>query len=132
MKKRSKSKATIDIADRVLQDAYRRKYKGELCEGCGEREFSCMHHHINKSQSNYLRFDKINLIFICSYCHPLISFGKGAQIIARYSVKRGKAWIMKIGELAKIKRPSYGKKELEKIITKFEKWKPKKEQSTAF
>lgn len=132
LRKRSKSKATIDKADRELQDAYRRKYGGKLCESCERCEFYCMHHHLPKSRSNAGRYHKDNLIFICKPCHDEISFNGGSQVVARYSAKRGKKWVAEMDLLKQERRQAYSKKELEKIIIKYQKWKTKKEQHNPF
>lgn len=130
MRKRSKNKATIDKADRSLQDAYRRKYKRMSCEVCGRR-FEVVHHHLEKSKSNAGRYFYRNLIFLCFKCHARLHFGDN-NIIAIYSTKRGRKWVLDMIELKKVKRPAYSKKELEGIINKYSKWKPKKEQPTPF
>ncbi len=132
IRKRNKSKITIDKADRELQDAYRRKYEGKLCEGCTKRLFAVVHHHLPKSRSNAGRYHKDNLIFLCEPCHSEISFNGGSQIIARYSARRGKRWIAKMDNLRTIKRQAYTKGELEKIIKYYQKWKQKKEQQIQF
>jgi len=131
MKKRSKQKSLIDRADRELQDAYRRRFKGKLCESCGLKEFYCVHHHSPKSRSNAGRYHKKNLIFICKLCHDEISFNGGSQVIARYSVKRGKKWVKEMDLLVKERRGAFGKKELKKIISYYQKWKLK-ERLTQF
>ena len=133
LKKRSKSKAMIDKADRSLQDAYRRRFKGEPCEVCG-KPFDLMHHHLRKSQSNAGRYfygsrkkRPVNLIFVCERCHTKISFGD-MSLVAIYSLKRGKIWLEAIEALKKIKRAPFGKKELERLIEYYNSWKPKELQ----
>ena len=131
MRKRSKSKITIDRADRSLQDAYRRKYKGELCESCLGQLFQVIHHHISKSKSNAGRFRQpINYIKLCHSCHSKIIFGDN-NIVATYSIKRGKRWLEKIEKLKAIKRPYFSRGELQKIINYYKIWK-KKEQPIPF
>ena len=127
MKQRSKSKATRDKADRELQDAYRRKYKGKPCEVCG-RAFEVCHHHLEKSKSNQGRYYHKNLIFLCFKCHAKLHFGDN-NIIAVYSTKRGRKWVADMVELKKIRRSAYSKKELEKLIKKYQKWKQKEQQA---
>jgi len=132
MKKRAKSKATTDIADKELQNAYRRRYAGEFCESCLIQPFQVIHHHILKSKSNYLRFKQPkNYIKLCHFCHSRIIFGDN-QIVARYSLKRGKKWVKKMDELRKIRKSHYSKAELNDIIIYYQKWKLKKEQPTRF
>ena len=118
LRRRSKSKATLDKADRALQDYYRARYTGARCEVCG-KPFETMHHHLLKSQSNAGRFERINLIFICHKCHSKISFGDLTGV-ARYSSKRGLKWVEKIETLKKVRKQYYTKKELEAIIKKYE------------
>lgn len=117
LRKRSKSKLTLDKADRALQDYYRRNYPTDLCEVCGAIA-EVRHHHIEKSKSNYLRYNPINLIALCHKCHQKIHFGDNS-IVAVYSVKRGEEWVNKIEELKKIKKPYYSQKELKEIIDLF-------------
>ena len=122
LRKRSKSKATLDIADRALQDYFRAKYPKHKCEvaGCG-RIFSLMHHHLEKSISNEGRFNHDNLIFICKFHHDKIHLsGDRAQIIAKYSLTKGEEWVKRMDELRKIRKPYYAKKELEAIIKLYE------------
>ena len=119
MRKRSKTKLWLDKADRALQDWYRKIFAGNLCEGCGIRKFYCMHHHLPKSRSNAGRYFHDNLIFICKFCHDEISFNGGAQIIAKYSTKRGEIWVEEMDKLKKVRRSPFGKKELEAIIKKY-------------
>lgn len=119
LRRRSKSKATVDKADRALQDNYRQKHAGRKCEGCLFRPFDVMHHHIPKSQSNAGRYLDENLIFLCNGCHYGIHRRGDLQIVSRYSEKRGKEWVERMNELKKERRSHYGKKELEDIIQKY-------------
>src|SRR3990167_9198600 len=114
LRKRSKSKATIDIADRKLQDWYRFIYRGTRCEVCGA-PFNVMHHHLLKSQSNAGRYEHNNLIFICFRCHSALHFGDN-NIVATYSIRRGEEWIEKMKKLKQVKKQYYTKRELEEII----------------
>lgn len=114
LKKRNKSKATLDKADRALQDWYRRNYPTDLCEVCGSLA-QLRHHHIEKSKSNYLRYNPINLIALCNKCHQKLHFGDNS-IVATYSIKRGEEWLNEIEKLKNIHKPYYSKKELEEII----------------
>src|SRR3990167_10324837 len=107
MRKKSKNpiRKAKDEADRALQDAYRRNYPNEKCESCGQR-FYCMHHHLEKAKSNFCRYYKDNLIFICKKCHDAIHFGDN-QIISRYTAKRGKKWVAKMDKLKQETRSPY-------------------------
>ena len=117
LRKRSKSKATIDRADRALQDYFRREYPDNKCECCGG-QFELMHHHLLKSNSNAGRYNHDNLIFLCKICHARLHFGQ-LNVISIYSVKRGEEWVNKMAELKKVRKSHYGKKELEEIIQKY-------------
>lgn len=117
LRKRSKSKATIDKADRALQDWYRFTYPEKKCESCG-KPFEVMHHHNEKSKSNAGRFLEDNLIFLCHKCHASIHF-QNHNVVAIYSTKRGEAWVQRMVELKRVMRASYSKKELEEIIEKY-------------
>jgi len=121
LRKRSKSKATLDRADIALQNFYRRQFvkTKQKCEcGCGRMAEVC-HHHIGKSKSNYLRFAEINLVFLSHFCHSKITF-QDYSIVARYSVKKGEKWVKKMDKLKIIKKQHYTKKELEIIIKSYE------------
>ena len=117
LRKRSKSKATIDKADRALQDWFRATYPNNKCEVCGG-QFQVMHHHIEKSKSNAGRYEHDNLIFICHSCHSKITFGYN-NVIATYSAKRGIKWVEKMQELSKISKQYYTKGELEVIMLRY-------------
>lgn len=121
LKRRSKNpiKKAKDEADRALQDAYRRNYSDEKCESCGS-QFYCMHHFIEKSKSNNLRFNPINLIFICSRCHSLHHNFGDATIHAKIQSKKGEKWWKKLQKEYKIKKQCWTNKELESIIKKYE------------
>ena len=113
MRKKSKNpiKKAKDEADRALQDSYRRNYPNKKCEcGCG-RIFSLMHHHILKSQSNYLRYHEVNLIFITKFCHDKLHFGD-LQVVARYTTNKGKKWVAEMDKLKLIRKSPYTLKEL--------------------
>src|SRR3990167_2470568 len=117
LRKRSKSKATLDKADRALQDYMRREHKGEPCEVCG-RQFQVSHHHLEKSKSNAGRFLEDNLILLCHACHSKITFGDHS-VVASYSLKRGPQWFTRMEELKKVRKEHYSKVELEGIIKQY-------------
>src|SRR3990167_10237221 len=116
MRKRSKSKATLDKADRALQDWFRRNYPDDKCEVCGKKA-EVRHHHLEKSKSNAGRYNHDNLIVLCHFCHSKIVFGDN-NIVAIYSIRRGEEWLEKMKQLKKVKKQYYSKKELEEIIKK--------------
>ena len=117
MRRRSKSKATVDKADYALQQWFRHNFPNELCEVCGSH-FDVMHHHIEKSKSNAGRYNHANLIFICTPCHARITFGDH-NVVATYSLKRGAEWLASMKALKKEQKQYYTKKELEIIIEKY-------------
>jgi hypothetical protein len=104
LKKQGKNPRRIILkkADSALQDWYRKNYGNEKCECCGAK-MQLMHHHIEKSKSNYLRFNHPeNLIFMCRACHNAIHFG-GHQKVSIYTLGRGgKKWVDKIHKLERI------------------------------
>ena len=121
MRKRSKSKATLDKADRALQDWYRRQYPKGKCEICG-LPFDVMHHFVPKSQSKALRFDdeKGNLVFICNGCHFRHHRTANPMIHGTVIKKRGMDWYNNLMDRQhKEKRDYFGKKELEDIIKRY-------------
>ena len=121
-KLRRKSKNPIrkakDEADYSLQCAYRRNYNKKCECGCG-RLFNLVHHHILKSQSNFLRYHKDNLIFLAKFCHDKLHFGD-LQIVARYTANKGKKWVAKMDKLKQISRSPYSLKELLKEKQKWD------------
>ena len=118
LRKRSKSKVTLDIADRKLQDWYRKNYPDDKCEVCGAIA-EVRHHHLEKSKSNAGRFNYDNLIALCHKCHSKITFGDN-NIVATYSLKRGAEWLSRMKKLRQEKKQYYTKGELEKIIKKYQ------------
>ena len=115
MRKKSKNPRRLeqDKADRALQDYYREKYKGHPCEVCG-RPFDLMHHHVEKSKSNFLRYDERNLIFLCRECHNKIHF-QDHQVVSVYSIKRGKEWVDEMNKLRLLKMDPRSINELRNI-----------------
>ena len=118
MRHRSKSKATLDKADKALQNWFRRIYPDKKCEVCFQ-PFQVMHHHLEKSKSNAGRFNHDNLVFLCHRCHSKIIFGNH-NVVATYSLQRGAEWLAKMKSLAKVQKQYYTKRELENIIEKYE------------
>jgi hypothetical protein len=85
-------KILTDKADRALQDWYRANYD-EMCEGCGKNKFQLMHHFIEKHSSAFLRFNKLNLIFLCISCHFKHHRLADSRIHANIILKRGNRWL---------------------------------------
>ena len=117
LRKRSKSKATLDKTDKAVQDFYRDKFPKRRCEVCGG-QYQVIHHHNEKSKSNAGRFCEDNFVFLCHKCHAKIIFGDN-NVVATYSVRRGMDWVKRMEVLKKVPKQSYTKKELEGIIEKY-------------
>lgn len=78
-------------ADRALQDYYRAEYPEKLCESCAG-PFELMHHAIEKSQSAGLRFEPVNLIFLCHGCHFRHHRTGDQMVMGNVTEGRGLAW----------------------------------------
>lgn len=127
MRKQSNSpqKKAQRKADRALQDSYRKNYPNEKCECCGEI-FNLMHHHIEKSKSNYARFlQPANLVFLCSKCHSALHF-ENFNVASIYTLKRGKRWEAEIMEIKKHPSITLGINKLEEITAYYNNNVPKK------
>ncbi len=85
-------------ADRTLQDWYRANWKGIMCESCGV-PFELVHHFVEKSQSSFLRFDKRNLIFLCSKCHFRHHRTGDPAIVGNVIKRRGLKWFDRLQKL---------------------------------
>jgi len=120
LKRKSKNprKKLIDIADRALQDWYRKEYPNEPCLVCGNKT-DLRHHFIDKSRSNRLRYEPINLIPLCFKCHYKAHFGSENLIGAEIQVKKGKKWLEKIKQIEK-EHITLPPKVLEEIIRKYQ------------
>jgi hypothetical protein len=116
IRKRSKSKATLDKADKVLQDYYRTF--GLPCLVCGDGA-DVMHHFILKSHSNNLRFDKLNLIPLCNSCHYKHHRCGDSTIHGIIQSVKGELWFMELCKMELFHRPAYTKRELEEIIERY-------------
>jgi hypothetical protein len=69
-----------------------------ICEACNQQT-QVAHHFIEKSRSNYLRYDiENNLIALCNPCHAKIHNRFGASVVGTLDVtdilrnKRGEEW----------------------------------------
>lgn len=90
LKKKLKSIGKLKVeADRAMQDHFRRVKTH--CEMCGQ-PYQVAHHFIWKSQSNYLRYDEKNLIFICNKCHTKFHAYPDPLYPIRVYKMRGKEW----------------------------------------
>lgn len=90
MKKSAHTKL-LEKADRALQDWYRAKYPAKKCESCGA-PFELMHHFVEKGRSGRLRFEKKNLIFICTKCHSLHHVFHDSSIMLKITARKGRKW----------------------------------------
>ena len=68
LKKRSSNPVKIlqKKCDKLMQQIYTKKYP--KCDICGEPTYT-MHHFVEKSRSNRLRYEEENLIPLCFKCH---------------------------------------------------------------
>ena len=66
--KRGKSPVALLKAkcDKVMQQIY--TAKNPKCDICGKPTY-CMHHFVEKSRSNRLRYEEENIIPLCQLCH---------------------------------------------------------------
>lgn len=76
-------------ADRAMQD-YFRTVKTH-CEMCGQ-PYQVAHHYIFKSQSNYLRYEEKNLIWVCQKCHYKFHSNYAQSMVAKLIKQRGQEW----------------------------------------
>jgi hypothetical protein len=81
--------------DKLLTPIIKKLYP--KCEACGH-ETQVAHHWIEKSRSNYLRYDLRNLVALCHSCHARIHNRFGNNITSSLDIaetiikKRGKKW----------------------------------------
>lgn len=104
-------------ADRAMQDFFRRIKTH--CEMCGE-QYQVAHHYIFKSQSNYLRYEEKNLIYICQKCHYKFHNNYTQTMVAKVIKIRGQEWADWIEDHRRLLK-SDNRKELLEIIKKYEK-----------
>ena len=69
--KRGKSPVALLKAkcDKVMQQIY--TAKNPKCDICGKPTY-CMHHFVEKSRSNRLRYEEENIIPLCQLCHSYV------------------------------------------------------------
>ena len=121
MKKKKQKKKLPSIgdlkakADRALQDYFRSILK--VCEMCGG-PYQVAHHFIFKSQSNYLRYEEKNLIWVCQKCHYKFHNSYAQSMVAQLIKQRGQEWSDWI-EARKRLLKSDKRQELEEIIEKY-------------
>lgn len=97
MKKQSKH-SIRNKADKVLKEYIKSTHKGELCELCGEREFTVAHHFVYTKQSLALRYELENLILLCKGCHKYAHSWQNL-FAAKITAKRGESWLRGLEEL---------------------------------
>ena len=103
-------------ADRAMQDYFRRIKTH--CELCGE-PYQVAHHFIWKSQSNYLRYDEKDLIFICNKCHSKFHAFPDPTYPIKVARLRGPEWVDYIENHKRLLK-SDNRKELEQITARYE------------
>ena len=114
---RSKSKYFVYKADKAMQDCYRALHL--KCEVCG-LPANLMHHFIEKSKSNNLRFEEENLIPLCRMCH-FKHHNMGDSIIKTTIIKkRGLEWLDRITKKAREVK-QFTKAELDQIAKIYKK-----------
>ncbi len=109
MKKVSELGKYRNRCDKLMQQIYTKKYP--KCDVCGEPT-NCMHHFVEKSRSNRLRYEEENLIPVCKRCHMFIHNRTGRfglnNIVRSYSTqdiiiekRGGKKWKDKMEKLGR-------------------------------
>jgi len=100
LKRKSKNprKVLLAKADRLLQDYYRLKWKDKPCMCCNEKMELC-HHFVLKSHSNRLRFEELNLIPICNFCHSKVHGFHGEILNGLIILSKGEKWLKEISRL---------------------------------
>ena len=102
-------------ADRAMQDYFRReKIHCEMCPN----PYQVAHHFIFKSQSNYLRYEEKNLIWVCQKCHYKFHNNYAQSMVAKLIKQRGQEWSDWIEERKRLLK-SDNRQELENIILKY-------------
>lgn len=116
--KRTQLRRLMDKADRALQDWYRFTYKNKCCEVC-LNQFNIMHHFVEKSQSARLRYEPLNLVFLCNSCHAKHHLAGDPSVVSTVLLKRKKKWYDKLMSLRK-ERLDLTMEYLNNIIKKYE------------
>ena len=127
MKKRLPMGKLKAKADRAMQDYFRRiKTHCELCPN----PYQVAHHFIWKSQSNYLRYDEKDLIFICTKWHSKFHAFPDPTYPIKVANLRGPAWVAYIEKHKRLLK-SDNRAELEEIIKKYS-WKTERQAVKEF
>ena len=82
-------------ADRLLQLVY--VPLNPKCLICGDKT-SEMHHFVQKSQSNYLRYNESNLVPLCRRCHSRHHLSGDSSIVTKIIEIKGLDWANKLQE----------------------------------
>lgn len=111
LKKKSKNPVKVlqKKCDQLMQQIYTKKYP--KCDICGKPTF-CMHHFVEKSRSNRLRYEEENLIPLCKICHMYVhnrsgqwglnNIGRSYDCVDMIIQKRGgKVWKDKMEALGR-------------------------------
>lgn len=104
-------------ADTNLQNYYRATCSDKRCEIC-KGQYEVLHHFIFKSQSNYLRYELKNLIFVCRKCHYKFHNNYAQSAVAKIIKQRGQGWSDWI-EAHKRLLKNDNRAELESIIKRY-------------
>ena len=104
LKRKSKNprKRLEEKVDRAYQDFFR-SLCGEYeirCELCGKQQ-EVVHHFVEKRKSGNLRYDVINFVPICGFCHSLFKF-RNSILNAAIGNRRGNEWIKEIEVKSKV------------------------------
>lgn len=118
-KKRVSMGKLKERADSAVQDWYRRYYLNGVCEMCNARLFYCVHHFIEKSASNYLRYDRKNLVRVCKSCHSKFHKFIDPEYPIKLAQIRGSEWVQYIKDRRHLLKTD-NRKELEGIIDYYE------------
>lgn len=113
-----KMSVLIRTADLAVQNWHRDKYRGWPCEVCGKRPFIEAHHFVKKSESNFLRYEKKNLILVCRICHGEAHGFNASEFNNMVKENKGKEWVEWVGA-NRYKAFSFSEKFLRSVIKKY-------------
>jgi 5-methylcytosine-specific restriction endonuclease McrA len=119
--KRVRKKPKISIAklrrtaDRLLQVKY--TSLDPRCVVCGSVMSCCQHHFVPKSQSNFLRYEPLNLVTLCSKCHTRHHLSGDPAVVATIIKVRGIEWFDKL-QLLRKKPCKLNRVYLESVVAK--------------
>ena len=95
---------------------------GKKCELCGNPYLATPHHYYFKGSVPHLRYEVLNGIILCCYCHAKLHF-KDAKLVEEEIIKvRGKKWLKELTKL-KNNKPKYFKTNMKWYESQIEKLK---------